>query len=32
MTQNEDKQNKKRNAICAGHHHTQTNTHNVNKT
>jgi hypothetical protein len=26
------KQNKKHNTICVGHHYTQTNTNNVNKT
>ena len=31
-TQDEDKQNEKHNAICVGHHYTQTNTNNVNKT
>jgi len=31
-TQNEYKQNKKRNTICVGHHYTQTCTNNVNKT
>jgi len=31
-TQDEEKQNKKQNTICVGHHSTQTNTNNVNKT
>ena len=31
-TQDQDKQNKKYNIICVGHHYTQTNTNNVNKT
>jgi len=33
-TQDEDKQNKnkKHNTTCVGHHYTQTNTNNVNKT
>ena len=31
-TQDEDKQNKKHNAMCVGQHYTQTNTNNVNKT
>jgi hypothetical protein len=31
-TQDEDKQNKKHNTIYVGHHYTQTNTNNVNKT
>jgi hypothetical protein len=31
-TQDEDKQDKKQNTICVGHHYTQTNTNNVNKT
>ena len=31
-TQDEEKQNKKHNIICVGHHSTQTNTNNVNKT
>jgi maltoporin len=31
-TKEKDKQNKKHNTICLGHHHTQTNTNNVNKT
>ena len=30
-TLDEDKQNKKHNTICVGHHNTQTNTNNVNK-
>jgi hypothetical protein len=30
-TQDEEKQSK-RNTICVGHHHTQTNTNNVNNT
>ena len=30
--QDEEKQNKKHNTVCVGHHHTQTNTNNVNKT
>jgi hypothetical protein len=30
--QDEEKQNKKLNTVCVGHHHTQTNTNNVNKT
>ena len=30
-TQDEEKQNKKTNAICAGHQYTQANTTNVNK-
>jgi len=30
--QDDDKQNKKHNTICVGHHYTQTNTNNVNKT
>ena len=30
--QDEDKHNKKHNIICVGHHFTQTNTNNVNKT
>jgi hypothetical protein len=32
VIQDEDKQNKKHNTICVGHHYTQTNTNNVNKT
>ena len=31
-TQDEDKQKKKHNTICVGHHYTQANTNNVNKT
>jgi hypothetical protein len=31
-TQDEDKQSKKHNTICAGHHYAQANTTNVNKT
>ena len=31
-TQDEEKQNKKHNILCVGHHYTQTNTNNVNKT
>ena len=31
-TQDDDEQNKKHNTICVGHHVTQTNTNNVNKT
>ena len=31
-TQDEDKQNKKRNTKIVGHHYTQTKTINVNKT
>jgi hypothetical protein len=31
-TQDEDKQIKKHNTICAGHHYRQTNANNVNKT
>ena len=31
-TQDEDKGNNKHNAICVGHHYTQTNKNNVNKT
>jgi hypothetical protein len=31
-TQDDDKQNKKHNAICVGHRYSQTNTNNVNKT
>jgi len=31
-TQDEEKQNKTHNTICVGHHYTQTNTNNVNKT
>jgi hypothetical protein len=31
-TQDEDKQNKKHNTICVGHHYTQIHTNNVNKT
>jgi len=31
-TQDEDKQNKKHNTICVGHHYAQTNTNNVNTT
>ena len=31
-TQDEDKQNKKHNAICVGHHYAQTNINNVIKT
>jgi len=31
-TQDEDKQNVKHNTIYVGHHYTQTNTNNVNKT
>jgi hypothetical protein len=31
-TQDENKQNKKHNTTCVGHHYTQTNTDNVNKT
>jgi len=31
-TQNEDKQNRKRNTICVEHHYAQTNIYNVNKT
>ena len=31
-TQDEEKQNKKHNTIFVGHHYTQTNTNNVNKT
>ena len=30
--QDEEKSSKKHNAICVGHHYTQTNTINVNKT
>ena len=30
--QDEDKQNKKHNTICVGHHYAQTNTNNVNQT
>jgi hypothetical protein len=29
--QDEKKQNKKHNTICVGHHYTQANTNNVNK-
>jgi len=29
-TQDEEKQNKKHNAICVGHHYSQTNTNKVN--
>jgi hypothetical protein len=32
QTQDEDKQNKKYNTVCVGHHYTKTNTNNVNKT
>jgi hypothetical protein len=31
-TQEENEQSKKHNTICVGHHFTQTNTNNVNKT
>jgi hypothetical protein len=31
-TQDDEKQNKKHNTICDGHHYMQTNTNNVNKT
>jgi hypothetical protein len=31
-TQDQDKQNKKYNTICVGHHYAQANTNNVNKT
>jgi hypothetical protein len=31
-TQDEDKQSKKHNTMCAGHHYMQRNTNNVNKT
>jgi len=31
VTQDEEKQNKKHNTICGGHHYTQTNTNNVRK-
>jgi hypothetical protein len=31
-TQNDDKKKKKNNTICVGHHYTQANTYNVNKT
>jgi len=31
-TQDEEKLNKKHNTLCDGHHYTQTNTNNVNKT
>ena len=31
-TQDQDKQNKKHNTICFGHHNSQTNTNNVKKT
>ena len=31
-TQDVDKQNKKHNTICDGHHYMQANTYNVNKT
>ena len=31
-TQDEDKQNKIHHAICDGHHDTQANTNNINKT
>jgi len=31
-TQDEEKQNKKYDTICVGHHYTQANTNNVNKT
>jgi len=31
-TQDQEKQNKKHNTICVGHHYSQTNTNNVNKT
>jgi len=31
-TQDEDKQNKKHNIMCLGHHYMQTYTNNVNKT
>jgi hypothetical protein len=31
-TQEEDKQNKIHNAMCDGHHYTQANTNNINKT
>jgi hypothetical protein len=30
--QDEDKQNKKHNTICVGHHYAQASTNNVNKT
>jgi hypothetical protein len=30
--QDEDKQNKKHNTICVGHHYAQANTNKVNKT
>ena len=30
--EDEDKQNKEYNTICVGHHNTQTNTNNVNRT
>ena len=31
-TQDEYKENKRHSAICVGHHYTQTNINNVNKT
>jgi hypothetical protein len=31
-TQDEDKQNKKHNTLCVGHHYLQANTNNANKT
>jgi len=31
MTQDEEKQNKKHNTICVGHHYLQASTNNVNK-
>jgi len=31
-TKDEDKQNKKHNTICVGHHYTQIHTNDVNKT
>ena len=31
-TQDKEKQNKKHNTICVGHHYTQRNTTNVNQT
>jgi hypothetical protein len=31
-TQDEDKQNKKHNKLCVGHHYLQASTNNINKT
>jgi len=31
-TQDKDKQNKKHNTLCVGHHYMQTNSNNINKT